>query len=82
MTIIGKINSLIKKKFNFLSPLNIKILQIQKSNSLILVSFLIVFSVIFFMSTNLIDKKNQKNANNFKEISKNSEFSNLSNFLI
>ncbi len=82
MTIIGKINSLIKKKFNFLSPLNIKILQIQKSNSLILVSFLIVFSVIFFMSTNLIDKKNQKNANNLKEISKNSEFSNLSNFLI
>ena len=82
MTIIGKINSLIKKKFNFLSPPNIKILQIQKSNSLILVSFLIVFSVIFFMSTNLIDKKNQKNANNFKEISKNSEFSNLSNFLI
>ena len=82
MTIIGKINSLIKKKFSFLSPLNIKILQIQKSNSIILVSFLIVFSVIFFMSTNLIDKKNQKNANNFKEISKNSEFLNLSNFLI
>ena len=82
MTIIGKINSLIKKKFNFLYPLNIKILQIQKSNTLILVSFLIVFSVIFFMSTNLIDKKNQKNANNLKEISKNIEFSNLSNFLI
>ena len=34
------------------------------------------------MSTNLIDKKNQKNANNLKEISQNSEFSNLSNFLI
>jgi len=82
MTIIGKINSLIKKKFNFLYSLNIKILQIQKSNTLILVSFLIVFSVIFFMSTNLIDKKNQKNANNLKEISKNIEFSNLSNFLI
>ena len=82
MTIIGKINSLIKKKFNSLSPLNIKILQIQKSNSLILVSFLIVFSLIFFMSTNLIDKKNQSNANNLKEISENSEFSNLSNFLI
>ena len=82
MTIIGKINSLIKKKFNSLSPPNIKILQTQKNNSLILVSFIIVFSVIFFMSTNLIDKKNQKNANNLKEISQNSEFSNLSNFLI
>ena len=82
MTIIGKINSLVKKKFNSLSPLSIKILQIQKNNSLILVSFLIVFSLIFFMSTNLIDKKNQNNANNLKEISENSEFSNLSNFLI
>jgi len=82
MTIIQKINSFFKKKFNFWLHLGAKDLKIQKFNPLILISFLIIFSGIFFISSNLIDKKNERNINSFKEITKTNEFSNLSNFLI
>ena len=82
MTIIQKINSFLKKKFNFWLHLEAKNLKIQKFNPLILISFLIIFSGIFFISSNLIDKKNERNINSFKEITKTNEFSNLSNFLI
>ena len=46
MAIIQKFSSLLKKKMNFLSILDVKILQIQKLNLLILISFLIFFSTI------------------------------------
>ena len=82
MTIIQKINSFFKKKFDFWLHLEAKNLKIQKLNPLILISFLIIFSGIFFISSNLIDKKNERNINSFKEITKTNEFSNLSNFLI
>ena len=82
MTIIQKINMLIKKKLNFLSVLDAKSLRIQKFNHLILVSFLIVFSLVFIVSSNLINKKKEENTNNFKEVAKTNEFSNLTNFLI
>ena len=82
MTIIQKINSFLKKKFNFWLHLEAKNLKIQKFNPLILISFLIIFSGIFFISSNLIDKKNERNINSFKEITKTNEFSNFSNFLI
>ena len=82
MTIIQKINSFLKKKFDFWLHLEVKNLKIQKFNPLILISFLIIFSGIFFISSNLIDKKNERNINSFKEITKTNEFSNLSNFLI
>jgi len=82
MTIIQKINSFFKKKFNFWLHLGAKDLKIQKFNPLILISFLIFFSGFFFISSNLIDKKNERNINSFKEITKTNEFSNLSNFLI
>ena len=82
MTIIQKINSFLKKKFNFWLHLEAKNLKIQIFNPLILISFLIIFSGIFFISSNLIDKKNERNINSFKEITKTNEFSNLSNFLI
>ena len=73
---------LIKKKLNFLSVLDAKSLRIQKFNHLILVSFLIVFSLVFIVSSNLINKKKEENTNNFKEVAKTNEFSNLTNFLI
>ncbi len=82
MTIIQKINTFIKKKYNFLSVLDTKAFKIQKFNPFFLISFLVIFSCIFFLSLNLINKKNEKNANNLKEITKKSEFSNLTNFLI
>ena len=82
MTIIQKINAYIKKKYNFFSLLDTKAFRIQKFNPFILISFLIIFSSIFFISSDLITKKKQKDENNFKEIYENSEFSNLKNYFI
>tara|TARA_B100001057_G_scaffold207175_1_gene207890 strand:- start:433 stop:1779 length:1347 start_codon:yes stop_codon:yes gene_type:complete len=82
MTIIQKINTFVKKKISFLSLFDIIALKIQKFNFIFLSSFLIIFSCIFFISINLINKKNENNTNNFREITKTNEFSNLTNFLI
>ena len=82
MTFIQKISILIKKKIVFLSFLESKTLILRKFNPIVLISCLIVFSGIFFISLNIINKKTQENISNFKEISKTNEFSNLTNFLI
>ena len=82
MTIIQKIAIFTKKKLNFFSLIDVRALHFQKLNPLILISFLIIFSVLFFISSNLIQKKKNENANNLIEITKNREFSSLTNFLI
>jgi murein DD-endopeptidase MepM/ murein hydrolase activator NlpD len=82
MTIVRKISNLIKKKTNFFSLSDIKALKIQGFNPLIVASSLVVFSIIFFLSLNLITSKNEQNKNNLKEITKTNEFSKLTNFLI
>ena len=82
MTIIQKIAILKKKKLNFLSTINFRATQVRGLNPLIFVSFFIVFSILFFVSSSLIQKKNSENSTNLKEITKNNEFSNLTNFLI
>ena len=82
MAIIQKIAVFLKKKNNLLSLLNSRDLKIQRFNPLIIVSFLIVFSSIFFISSNLINVKNKEHASNLREITETSEFSNLTNYLI
>ena len=71
-----------RKKLNFLSLIDAKAIQIQGFNPLILISFLIIFSILFFVASSLIQKKNDENVNNLKEITQTSEFSNFTNFLI
>ncbi len=82
MTIIQKINAFLKKKHSFFSLLDTRALQINKFNPFIIVSFLIIFSTIFFISSNLIENKNKKNEASLEEITKTNEFSKLTNFLI
>ena len=82
MTLIQKISTFFKKKNNFFLLLDLKALRIQKFNPLFIASFLVIFSSLFFVSSNFINKKNDKNYNNLGEITKNSDFSNLTNFLI
>ena len=82
MTIIEKINKFVKKKYNLFSINSSKALQIQRFKPIVLISFIIIFSGIFFISYNLIHKKNKENISNFKEITENNEFSNLANFFI
>ena len=81
MTFIQKISLFIKKKINIVSILDIRIYRIKKFNPIILISFLIVFSLIFLITSNLINKKNKENENNFKEMTKSNDFLNLTNFL-
>ena len=82
MTIIQKIRIGFRKRYNFLSNFDLKTLRIQKFNPIFLISFFIVFSAFFFISINIIDNKNKKHLNNFEEVAKSSELSNLTNFLI
>ena len=82
MTIIQKINIFLKKKTNFLTLLNAKDIRIHKFNPLFIISFFIIFSGFFFITSNLINKKNSENESNFKEVTKTSEFSILTDFLI
>jgi len=82
MAIIQKISTLIKKKYNFLTKLDANALKIHNFKPFILIAFLIFFSTIFFISSNLINKVNKENKNNLEEITKSDGFLNLSNFLI
>ena len=82
MTFIQKINNFIKKKYSILSSINARSLRVEKFNPFFLISFLIGFTFIFFVSSNLIHKKNDKNISNLKEVTKNNEFSNFTSFLI
>ena len=82
MTIIQKIGDFMKKKNSLLSLINGRALKIQRFNPFIIISFMIIFSTIFFISSNLINVKNNENASNLREITETSEFSNLTNYLI
>ena len=83
MTITEKINKFLKNKRNFFSINSPKALRIQDFKPIVLISFLIIFSgVFFFISYNLIHKKNKENISSLKEITENNEFSNLANFFI
>ena len=82
MTIIQKIITFVERKNNFILFLGIKKLRFQKFNFFILVTITTIFSTIFFISSNLISKKNQENKKNFKEIAKTNDFYNLRNFFV
>ena len=82
MTIIQKINIFLKKKDSFFSLSNVKALKTINFNPLIFIGFFVLFTGVFFISSNLINKKNIKNTNNVREITQSNEFFNLKNFLI
>ncbi len=82
MAIIPKKLNLLKKKINFSSLKDFKILKVQKFNAVFLASFVIIFSSLFFVTTTMITKKNTDNIENFKDISKSNDFLNFTNFLI
>ena len=82
MTIIQIINNFYKNKFNFLPSLRASKLKILNFNLLIILSFIIFFSILFFSVSNLINKKNKENKNNLTEVSRSSEFFNLTNYFI
>ena len=82
MTIIQKINAYLKKRYQIFTFINAKALRIEKLNPIIFLSFVIIFSGLFFIASNLINQKNKKNTENFREIAETNEFSSLTNFFI
>jgi murein DD-endopeptidase MepM/ murein hydrolase activator NlpD len=82
MTFIQKMRHFWKKKINILSQLDARAFKFQKFNPFFIITFIIIFSGFFFITSNLINKKNKDSEKNFYEITKSSEFSNFSNFLI
>ena len=80
MTIIQKINNFLRKKYVFFTNFNAKTLRIQRFNPIILLTFFTIFSILFFVSFNLIENKNKENSDNFEEVTKTSGFSNLANY--
>tara|TARA_B100000963_G_scaffold359047_1_gene385238 strand:- start:4624 stop:5970 length:1347 start_codon:yes stop_codon:yes gene_type:complete len=82
MAIIQKISSYIKKKYNFFSIIDLKSLKVKKFDPIIIFSFMIIFTSLFFITSNLVDVKNEKNSKNLDEITKSKDFSSLTNFLI
>ena len=82
MTIIQKISYFFKKKYSYFTLLETRTLKIQKFNPLILISFLLIFTALFFITSNIINKKSANNTKNLEEISQTNEFSNFTNFII
>ena len=80
MAIVKKFLNFLKKRKHFSTLVNLNNLKIHRFNPIISFAFLIFFSGLFFITSNLIGKKNEEYANNFQEVTKNNEFSNLVNF--
>jgi murein DD-endopeptidase MepM/ murein hydrolase activator NlpD len=81
MTIIQKLIKNLPKKYNFQSLISLKVLQTRGFNTIGILSFLMFFSGLFFISSSLINKKNVKDSNNFKEVVRTNEFSNFINYI-
>ena len=71
-----------RKKYNVLSPIDVKTLKINKFNPLIILTFLIIFTGFFFVSSNLVNWNNESKLNNFKEVTETDEFLNFTNFIL
>ena len=82
MAIIQKFATSIRNKLNFFQILEFKASKIKKKfTPIFLITFLTIFTIFFFISSIIVDRKNQRNVNNFKEITATNEFLNLTNFL-
>ncbi len=82
MTIIRKISNFVKKNSIFFSHSGSKILKFQEHSPIFIAFTVIIFSIIFFLSFNLITNKNNQNESSLNEITKTSEFSQLTDFFI
>ena len=82
MAFIQIINKFYKKNMNYLSLIKINKVRVLSFKPLTFLSFIVFFTIIFFSISNLVTKKNKEHRNNLSEVTKNSEFSNLTSYLI
>ena len=76
MAIIQKIEAFIRNKLNFFLAINSSSFKIKRFNPLIIISFLLIFSSIYFLSSSFINKKNKENFNNLESVAKTNDFKN------
>ncbi len=84
MAIIQKFNNFYKKIQNFEPFLKAHRAKIHFKDQYILPLFiiLVLFTVIFFSVSTILEKKNHENSEGLKEITKSNEFFNLSKYLV
>ena len=82
MAIIQLFKEFFKKTLYQTSSLRFNKPKINKVNVVVLLSVSFFITVVFFTISSSINKKNIVNKNNFSEVTKSNEFSNLTNFLI
>ena len=82
MAIIQIINKYYKKNINFLSILKADKLKLLNYNPVIILSLIVFFSVVFFITSNLISYKNKSNKDNLEQVRNSREFFNITNFFI
>ena len=80
MAINQKIIYLFKKKNNLFLFNGLKTRLISKSSPVFLISFILIFFGVFFISSNYLNNKHEENVSNLKEITKTDEFSNFAYF--
>jgi len=82
MALIQIFNNFYKKKLNISFFTKISKIKILNLNPVIIFSFIVIFSIIFFTVSSIVIKKNRENNENLRIISKSKEFYNLTNFLL
>jgi murein DD-endopeptidase MepM/ murein hydrolase activator NlpD len=82
MAIIQLINKFYRNNINFLSIVKVDKLKILNFNPVIILSLIVLFSIIFFITSNLISFKNKSNKDNLEQVTNSSEFTNLKNYFI
>ncbi len=82
MAIIQLFKEFFKKTLYQTSSLRFNKPKINKLNVVVLLSVSFFITVVFFTISSSINKKNIVNKNNFSEVTKSNEFSNLTTFLI
>ncbi len=82
MAIIQLLKEFFKKTLYQTSSLRFNKPKINKVNVVVLLSVSFFITVVFFSISSSINKKNIVNKNNFSEVTKSNEFSNLTTFLI
>ncbi len=82
MALIRFLDNIFKQTLGYLSSSKLIKLKFFGFNTYIVISFLFVFSIIFYGFSSLIIEKNLEKDKNFKDVSKNNELSNLTNYFI
>ncbi len=82
MTFIHIFNDFLKKKFSFKPLSKLNKIKIINTNPIILISFVVLSSIIFFSISNFLAKKNIEEQKKISSVTKSSEFSFFTKYLV